>query len=111
MYGMDSELYRNRIMEFIKCLNKWREFTGDYSTEPLISYKYPNTIILRHINTDKMYHYINMYKRTYKNKWVHKYRDLIMNIKDTEMPRLVKRVRICDNKFAKLIIRKRGIIR
>lgn len=111
MYGMDSELYRNRIMEFIKCLNKWREFTGNYEKEPLVSYGYPRTIILRYINTDKIYHYINMYEQTHKSKWIDKYRDLIISIKDVEIPNVRKFVRGYNNMMIKLIKRKRGMIR
>mgnify|MGYP000857081461 CR=1 FL=1 len=111
MYGMDSELYRNRIMDFIKCLDKWRKYTGDYEREPLISYRYPITMVSVYIHTDKMYYYINMYKQTHKSKWISKYCDLVMGIKETEIPRVYKRIRICNNIMAKLIKRKRGMIR
>lgn len=111
MNGMDNEAYRNDTMKFIKYLTKWREFTGDYEREPLIKYKYPMTMVSIYIHTDKMYYYINMYKQTHKSKWISKYCDLVMGIKETEIPRVYKRIRIRNNIMAKLIKRKRGMIR
>lgn len=110
MYGMDNELYRNRIMEFIKCLNKWREFTGDYEKEPLVSYKYPMSISV-YINTDLLYRHVNMYKQTRKSKWIYKYRELVMGIKETVIPQVYECVRAYNSKMSKLIVRKRGMIR
>lgn len=105
---LDNKEYQNGIIEFIKYLNKWREFTGDYSREPLVNYKYPITMVSIYVDIDKLYHHINMYKRTYKSKWILKYRDLVMGIKETEIPRVYKRIRACNNNMAKLIKRKRG---
>lgn len=110
MNGMDNEAYRNDIMKFIKILNKWREFTGDYEREPLIKYKYPMTISV-YIRADILYHHVNMYKRTHKSKWIHKYRELVMGIKETVIPHVYGCVRAYNNKMSKLIIRKRGMIR
>lgn len=111
MYGMDNEEYRNGITKLIKYLTKWRSLTGNFEREPLISYRYPITIVSVYIHTDKMYYYINMYKRTRKSKWISKYCDLVMGIKETEIPRVYKRIRTCNNIVAKLIKRKRGMIR
>lgn len=111
MNRMDNKAYLNDIMKFIKILNKWREFTGDYSTKPIAVYKYPRTIVLRYIDTDKIYYYINMYKRTHKSKWINRYRGLIMKIKDRDVQRASKRIRVCNNSMVKLITRKRGMIR
>jgi hypothetical protein len=111
MNGMDNEAYRNDIMKFIKYLNKWREFTGDYSRKPLVSYKYPVTMVSIYVHTGILYHHINMYKQTHKSKWISKYRDLIMGIKETELPHVYKHIRAYNNKISKLITRKRGMIR
>jgi len=110
MNGMDNEAFRNDIMKFIKYLNKWREFTGDYEREPLISYRYPMTISV-YIRTDILYHHVNMYKQTHKSKWISKYCDLVMGIKETEIPHVYECVRAYNNKMSKLITRKRGMIR
>lgn len=109
MNGMNNEEYRNDIMNFIKYLTKWREFTGDNSREPLIKYKYPMTISV-YIRADILYHHVNMYKRTHKSKWVHKYRELVMGIKETVIPHIYGCVRAYNNKISKLITRKRGRI-
>ena len=110
MNGMDNEAFRNDIMKFIKMLNKWREFTGDYEREPLINYRYPMTISV-YIRTDILYHHVNMYKQTHKSKWISKYCDLVMDIKETVIPHVYECVRAYNNKMSKLITRKRGMIR
>lgn len=110
MNGMDNEAFRNDIMKFIKYLNKWREFTGDYEREPLISYRYPMTISV-YIRTGILYHHVNMYKRTHKSKWIYKYRELVMGIEETVIPHVYGCVRAYNNKISKLITRKRGMIR
>lgn len=109
MNGMDNEAYRNDTMKFIKYLTKWREYTGDYRREPLISYKYPMTISV-YIRADILYHHVNMYKRTHNSKWIHKYRELVMGIKEIVIPHVYGCVRAYNNKMSKLIIRKRGRI-
>ena len=110
MYGMDNGLYRNDIMKFIKCLDKWRKYTGDYEREPLISYRYPMTISV-YIRADILYHHISMYKQTHKSKWIHKYRVLVMSIKETAIPHVYGCIRAYSNKMSKLITRKRGMMR
>lgn len=107
MNGMDNEEYRNYVMKFIECLNKWREYTGDYRREPLISYRYPMTISV-YIHTDILYHHVNMYKRTHKSKWIHKYHELVIGIKETVIPHVYGCIRAYNNKISKLITRKRG---
>ena len=110
MYGMDNGLYRNDVIKLIKYLNKWRESTGDYEREPLIKYEYPMTISI-YIRADILYHHVNMYKQTHKSKWISKYCDLVMGIKETEIPHVYECVRAYNNKMSKLITRKRGMIR
>ena len=110
MYGMDNEEYRNGLSQFIKYLNKWREFTGNYEKEPLINYKYPMTVSI-YIHTDTLYRHVNMYKQTRKSKWIYEYRALVMDIKETVIPQVYECVRGYNNMMAKLIIRKRGKIR
>ena len=108
MYEMDNELYRNSLAEFIKYLNKWRELTGNYKREPLVKYENPTNVVTIYINVNKIHHHINMYKWTHKSKWIHKYRDLIMSINETEMSYIYSYIRACNNNIAKLITRKRG---
>ena len=107
MNGMDNEAYHNDITKFIKMLNKWREFTGNYEREPLIKYEYPMTISV-YIRADILYHHVNMYKQTHKSKWISKYRDLVMGIEETVIPHVYGCIRAYNNKISKLITRKRG---
>ena len=111
MYGMDNEEYRNGIIEFIKHLTEWRSIISESKREPLLSYRYPKTTVSVYIHTYKIYYCINMYRLTHKSKWISKYCDLITGIKETEMSCVYKRIRGYNNVMAKLITRKRGIIR
>lgn len=108
MYGMNNESYHYGVIELVKYLTKWRELTGNDVREPLIKYRHPKSMVVVYIDADRIDYRINMYKQTHKSKWIYKYRNLVMSIKEAEIPCIFKYIRACNSNMAKLIKRKRG---
>ncbi len=109
MYGMDNELYRGGLMEFIKHLN--RENSSErFSMMHLMKFPYPG--ILENKIIRGLYLFISRYKRSKKSKWITAYHDWTIKLNDRFIiePYDEKQFTSANNKISKLITRKRGRI-